>query len=481
MINFANKQLPSFVKINSMNHSILPTVTHKTESVLGRAGAYDFGVDLGMRKLTMNIQIIGANDTDIMNKATELAEWLFYEDLQPLIIQDEIDKMYMARISGDTQLTEIYSTGQGTLEFVCPNSYKESTSLKTVSATPVDINSVIAVRNEGSAKTFPKVELTLKQNVSALSLVSNDEFILLGNSEASKTEVDANPLVLFDSLDSYTGWTAGISPDDGVSTGTFTSNGFSISQTGKNYGTGTKWHGATAIKSLSRELQDFEIQATIGHIANGVNQLGRIEVYALDSNNTIIGKMALNDPTATGDHARIEARAGSLTGGNMFAMSYGQKRGVWSKSNPAIIRLTRKGKIWSFYIGKQATDGSHNSRLYKEWIDVKSLHNKKVAKIMLHIGAFGTSPPVNNMYFSDLKVWDRSVTVNNDTQVEIAFKTGDIVTIDSSKAVVLLNGEPAYHLLNPSSSFFALNKGDNGLLLSPPVADVKVEYRERWL
>lgn len=481
MINFGGRVLPSYVKVTNITHSILPTIQHKFATVLGRAGAYDFGVDLGMRKLSVDIIVIGDNQNDIMNKATKLAEWLFYEDLQPLIVLDEPTKQYMARISGDTELSELYRIGQGTLDFICPNGYKESVTVTEVLASPLTLDDIIQVDNYGSAKVYPKVELTLKQDTSAIALISDKDFIMLGESRADKAVIDNTPMVLSDPLDTYTGWTTGFAPDGGTNVGTFVSNGFSISVTGKDYGTGTGWHGATAIKSLSRTLQDFEVQAAIGHVSNKVSQMGRIEVYLYDINNISLGKMALTDNSALGDHARVEARAGGLNTGKYFVNSYGNKRGVWANSNPAVIRISRVGSTWNFYIGKVAADGSHHTRLNQQWIDVKNSYGGKVAKIMIHIGTYGTNAPVNTMYFSDLKVRDKGITVDNDTEVGMPFKQGDVITIDNNKAEILLNGEPCYSLLNPSSSFFPLLKGTNGLILSPPIADVKVEYRERWL
>jgi predicted phage tail component-like protein len=88
MINFAGVDIPSYIKVNKIGYPILPTIDSKTEKVAGKAGEYDFGVEIGTRSIKVDIQLIGEDQHDIMSKATDFAQWLFHEDLQPLIIMN---------------------------------------------------------------------------------------------------------------------------------------------------------------------------------------------------------------------------------------------------------------------------------------------------------------------------------------------------------------------------------------------------------
>jgi phage-related protein len=86
------------------------------------------------------------------------------------------------------------------------------------------------------------------------------------------------------------------------------------------------------------------------------------------------------------------------------------------------------------------------------------------------------------MYLADINVRELTAsTVDNTTQTPVIFSTGDVVTIDNQRAIVLKNGEPIFSVLDPSSDFFSLKKGTNGLIVSPPVANVSIRYKERWL
>jgi predicted phage tail component-like protein len=481
MINFAGVDIPSYVKVNKVKHSVLPSIEAKTEKVAGKAGEIDFGVEIGTRSITVDFQIIAEDQHDIMNKATDLAQWLFHKELQPLIVMDEPSKRYMARIVNDTELDETFRVGAGTLEFLIPNAYKEATAEKLVTETVVSVDPFNVV-NDGGIDAYPIIDLTMRSDSTSISVITEDKFIMLGQSDnVEKSKVAVNPIVLSDEFTSYNGWTTASNVDGGVVTGTFESNNFSIHQSGKDYGEGTGWHGASGIKSLSKTVNNFEVEAMVGLKSTKVDQIGRVELYLLDSNNTQLAKIALKDMASEGDFPMFEARAGALSGGKYIVQSYGDKKGVFSQFN-GVLRISRNGKKWSAYIAKVDSKGNHTTRLYKEWYDSSGLFTKTLSKIQIHVGAFGTRSPVNDVYLADLKVRELTAgNVDNSTQTPIIFSKNDVVTIDNERALVLKNGEPIYTVLDPSSDFFSLKKGINGLIVSPPIADVSIRFRERWL
>jgi predicted phage tail component-like protein len=481
MIKFKNQNLPSYVKVTDLKYSILPSIESKTEKIYGRAGSYDFGIELGERKIEAEVMIIGANQNDVIKKAREFSTWLYSKDLQPLIILDEPDKQYMARVTGDTDITELYRTGTATINFLCPSPYAESLTERSIDWSPEDYTPV-TITNNGSAETYPVLEMTMKEDVPSIAVLKEDKFVKIGSEETTgKTKVDYEPLVLNDLMDTYSGYGTGIGIDGGVITGTLSSNGWAVQQTNKDYGTGTGWHGGAGVKTLSRQLQDFQVDAKVQLSASNVNQIGRVEVYLLDANNVIFGKVALVDNAPHGNWTRAEARAGALVGGHYFVNDYGSYKGVWADFN-GMIRISRVGRQWSAYIGKIDSNGKHHTRLSRSWYDADNdFSTKKLAKIQIHIGVNGEHAPVTNLYLTDLKVYEKNIAVDYNTQIPVIFKAGDTVTIDNQKAIVLKNGQPIFSELDPSSDFFALERGANGLLLSPPVADVKIKFKERWL
>ncbi|MGF9741574.1 distal tail protein Dit [Priestia megaterium] len=484
MLTFAGVTKPSYFRVNKIQYSILPSIESKTEKVYGRAGEYDFGIEIGTRSIKIDFQIIGDNNEDVIKKARLLSTWLFHEDLQPLIIADEPDKQYKARVINDTEVEENLRVGSGTIEFLVPDGYAESIEDKTFNATPTTTDPVNVVNN-GTVEAYPLINLTMRANATSISVISDDKFVLLGeNSMVEKTDTAINPIVLSDDFTSFAGWATGTNVDGGTVTGTFSSNGYTIWQSNRDYGTGSTWHGAAAIKSLSRAVTDFQVDALVGLDSTKIDQIGRVEVYLLDSNNTIMGKIALKDMASDGEFPMFEARAGDINGGELFVADYGSKKGAFANFRDGVIRISRKGNVWTAYIAKiDPTTKEHHTRLTKQFVDSKGLYDdKQLAKIQIHAATHGTRSPVYDAFFADLKVRELTASsINNGTQTPIVFNSGDIVTIDNQRAIVLKNGEPIFTELDPSSDFFSLKKGANGLVVTPPVADISVTYRERWL
>ncbi|MDE1381172.1 phage tail family protein [Bacillus licheniformis] len=483
MLKFANKSLPDYVKVTDLKYTILPSIETKTEKVYGRAGSYDFGVELGEREIEVDVMLIADSQHDIIKKARDFSTWLFYKDLQPLIILDEPDKQYMARISGDTEVSELWRTGTATIKFLCPSPYAESLTEKVVNYTPEDYTPV-SVRNSGTVETYPIIDMEMKQDATSIAFIMEDKYVKIGSDDVvGMTQVDTQPLVLNDPMDTYSGWGTGIGIDgaNAAIAGALSSNGYAIVQTGKDYGSATGWHGGAGVKTLSRELQDFQVTARCKLDSTAIKQVGRVEVYLFDVNNVIIGKVAIVDNQTTGEYPKVEARAGERYTGTYFVKSYGSKKGVYANFD-GVIQISRIGRTWSAYFAKVDSKGKHNTRLTQTWYDTKNQWStKKLAKIQVHIGAYGETEPVSTMYLSDLKVYEKNISVDSETQVPITFKAGDTVTIDNQRAIVLRNGEPIFSELDPASEFFPLEVDENGLVLSPPVADVQIRFKERWL
>jgi predicted phage tail component-like protein len=486
-INFGTVDLPSFVKVSGIEYSVLPPITHKAINFSGRAGAYDYGVDLGQSKIKVSIQIIADDEFDIIKKTRLLADWLYHEDLQPLLLEDEPDKQYMARVIGETNIAELVRVGQGTLEFTCPNAYAEGLADVNYNFSPTDITPM-QIENVGTVEAYPVIELTVKEDTSSLTLISDKKFITVGQSQTiTKPTAVKDPEILGINGYAYSGWSNGVAVEGGTITGSFASNGFTFSPGygGGSYGTGSTWHGPAGIKSLSKELQDFRVSTIFGHWSTAPDQIGRLEISLLDVNNQVIGKLGLLDVSNTETMSVFEARAGTMSAGyNFVNNTVGSYRGSLNDIYGGLMYIGRKGLTWYAYITKMDENGNHYNSYYKEWVDVKNNYtsnvNRKLAKIQVHIGTYGEYSPVNLMYFSSISIQELT-DVDVTTNTPIYFRTGDKVTIDNDKAIVLHNGAPAFHLLDPSSEFIRLKSGNNDIILSPPKADVSVTFRERWL
>jgi predicted phage tail component-like protein len=479
MLKLNGIDLPSFVKVNKIGFSILPPIENNLLKVRGKAGLYNFGQDVGTRKITVSYTVIAEEINGVMAASREFAEWLYIKEAGELVIADEPDKHYLVLPDGDTDIAETVNIGQGEITFVCTEPFAFG-SEKVLQFTPLD-EEPFDVLNTGNTETYPVIELTMKQNVPSVSVVSEDKYVQIGEvSDVESVPTNTKPTRLYDQMGNTSLWTSAVNVDGGVITGAFSSNGYSFQQANKDYGTSSIWHGASAIRSLPSAINDFEVDFIMGMHESHYKQVGRIELYLLDANNEQFGKVALKEMWDKGTSRWFEARAGKLSGGHYF-IKENRRGSTWGSPKEHIrIKIARTGRKWWAWIGQWVPDlGEYRSRLSKEWTDTKGIATNKLAKVQIHTGAYKTFEPVNTMYISDLKVYER-LTLSAG-QVPIIAEVDDVITIDSSKGIVLKNGQPFYEGLNPASNFISLKKGINGLAIVPAVADVKVTYKERWL
>lgn len=504
MIKFAGQFLPNYVRVNDLKYSVLAPIEHKTGTIQGRAGVYDFGTEYGYKTFEAEVQLIASGPQDIIKKAREFAKWLLYDELQTLVILDEPDKYYMARVVGDTALDELYSVGQTKITFVVPSGYAEAVSPKVVTKTPTTSDPYISVTNMGSVETYPVVTLTMKKDAESVSVVSDSDFVRIGDmDDIDKVAKPAMTKIFSDDLTTFTGWTNGGVPlENSVSQGTFAvgQGGEGVVQSGGNYGTGDRWHGASAYKALPKQLQDFEVQQRFVFDHSNMMQTGRIEVVLLDTDNLVIGKFGLIDKSLGGFMSKyglgtvMYGHVGNYDDGFIFTddlilkpgSGKGKKRKMptgFDNVGWAYMSLRRKGNKWTLYFAdlkENSPTSKHYNPITATYTDSKNrFSTPKLAKIQIHVAKYSVLDPVKTMSLTDLKVYEVNAVTAADKTADL--RTGDVIEIDNERGIVTKNGRAYFNGLDPSSDFFPLGPGVNQLAITPPIADVTVEYRERYL
>lgn len=477
VLQFNDIDLPDFVLVNKLTNSLLPEVTQKTIKVPGRWGLYDFGNEVGVREIEMEYTIVASDSVDLRAKAREFANWLYYDEAKPLIIMEEPDKTYYAKVTGNTEVDEILRLGQGTVTFICydPFAYGDEKTIDLVG----EEGETFTVSNEGDVEAYPTLHFEFNDSTTEFSILAGERYMYFGQPAIidAGTPTPTRTRILHDDCSSLANWTMGSYVDGGVVDGEMISDGnaFRVS----NYGTGAAWHGPARVRMFDGgvSLQDFTVQCEIALKSGYAYQVGRIEIYLLDQNGVIFGKIALRDSTASADIPIMEARAGGL-GGKTW-VNYGTI-GRWSQFNGA-IRITRKGQNWEFSASRRDT----SRRLYNSY--TASFYDKdnqystpKLSGIQIHIGAYGELSPVSTIYVEDIVVYEEN-TLNPVTEVPNIFEEGDTLDIDCSTGVILRNGEPFYSALDPTSQFLKLSKGDTNITVAPQIFRVgKLTFRERF-
>ncbi|MEC3417067.1 phage tail family protein [Bacillus thuringiensis] len=484
MITFAKKRIPDFVKVNKIGVSILPSIETNTLKVKGRAGVLDFGNEIGERRINVDITLVTPKPNEVIKYTTLLAEWLFYTELQELILDDEPDKFYRARIEGETNIDEMLTTGTGTLTFLCPSPFKESLTPKSLFFEGLsDIDPAVnGIENNGTADTFPTIELTAKEDTPAVVLKNGeDKFFQVG--EDVSDIVQAMPdreVIIDDDASTLNGWTTPIK-QDGVLSGEIISDGRQFLVKDGNFGSAPLyWGGAGKLKSLPRPVQDFTWKINIGFMTQQIAERGKIEFQMFDKDNKELVKFGFYETSTITNNPYVMCELG---GGLRKVVNFTpQMHGLWNHF-VGYLQITRSGDYWALYITVvDPVNGFEHSGQYFEWWDSDMIFGAPVAKIQFYLGTFDPDsklPPsrymfVRPMIFEDLKPLPPE-------KVPITLRKGDKVLIDCKTATIRKNGKVAYEILNPYSDFFALHKGVNVLSLAPANVDMKITYSERWL
>lgn len=104
----------------SVSRPMLPTIRPRTVQIYGKSGVIDYGGgDYNTRQITMHIAYIGKNYTELRHRAREIAAWLTSKQWARLIINDEPDKYYLARVINGINLDAMQRLGQADITFEC--------------------------------------------------------------------------------------------------------------------------------------------------------------------------------------------------------------------------------------------------------------------------------------------------------------------------------------------------------------------------
>lgn len=550
-IYFNEIKMPDFVKVLGISHSILPPVSQNLLTVGGKAGAYDFGNNLGTREITIDIAIVAPEENVMPQLLEQLSAWLYYDEPKELILGDNPNRYYIAKFTGDSNIKESFLVGEGTLTFLCSEPYIYG--LEREIFIPAEYaGEELEVINTGNAETFPKMTFEITQDVTNFSIASGDEFIDFGSPYTVDTSaedvIDAGGYVLRDQLITTNGWTQASSIPSATIQGSFeVYGGHCFRQAGLNYGTGSGWHGASMVKGFAQDVQDFEANllfkinahAVVGYIGtimlktnlnlrsgestkypvkkvgktnetykvvskastgwykleNGLycsnssaystftpenveaNKLGKILFMLQDSNGSPMLYATMQDATA--NYRSLQSEVKVVKGSSSYTIVKKDIPSQWHDCYGQYV-IIRKGNVWevSLYIWNGQRWSRH---YYVKWVDSTKTYNQKASRIQLATLAYSTYPAVY-MELRDVVIKTLDTQLSSG-KIPLIMRAGDVLEIDNATGAILLNDRPFYQFLNPSSTFIKLQKGVNGLVISPAdaFANGRIEYTERTL
>lgn len=167
MLNFNGLNAPSFVKVKAVNISALPSINTNLKGSVAGFGVLSGKSTFEEKTIKASITIIIPTGYSLQKCARELAIWLRGDDfnLSPLILQDDPDIRYMAKVSSSVDLSDLIFAGEGEIEFVIPSGCGESISEKTVTGT-----NKVSINYTGSQRAFPLIEVTVGGTASTVTI-----------------------------------------------------------------------------------------------------------------------------------------------------------------------------------------------------------------------------------------------------------------------------------------------------------------------
>ncbi|PGE56790.1 phage distal tail protein, partial [Bacillus toyonensis] len=294
-----------------------------------------------------------------------------------------------------------------------------------------------------------------------------------------ETPINRYELVMHDKANSLVGWTEvgkDFVSDYGIVAGKMIADGARIMPS--DYGQGQFWHGPAVKRSITGgPLQDFTLDAIVECRNSDPGTMGRVELYLLDENSVVVGKVGMFDAYRNSSENFGEVIAGNGDYNHRIIAETGYYRTTWNDFYGR-LHIARVGNYWQGDIALIDEKGNYHTERFAQWYDTGNSFMKKVAQIVVHICAFNDAPSLIAAVH-DIKV--QKVNSNTERQIPYIVQKGDLVEIDSSDASIRINGADAINIKDFMSDYIRIEKGKNEIEISPNnIGQVDVTYRERY-
>jgi len=352
---FAGQSLNNYCRVLSIQREVLPPRENFTKSIPNRNGSQFTGFHYGERTFTVEVCFTGETKEELIEKARQLAKVLDVKNPSKLILSDEQDKYYYAVVDGNTSIDRQFNTAKTTITFICYNPVAYSSLWQTYLP---DDKGIVEVTNEGTAETFPSVEVAFNNNACFLQLTNYEgKTILIGQPRKEVLETIEDNLVLINddcsSSTTFTSLASSLLEDSKVADGLLGvgENGTGIVCT--NYGTETedKWTGGALRRNLDTTVKNFVVEADVIFASGN-------EVYIVPPN----ASNTEGDTTLLGTY-EVTAKTG-LNVRTSYSTSSSRK-GAMPYGTQVVVKEIKNG--WA----------RHNYKNWNGWSDMRYL--KKIS------------------------------------------------------------------------------------------------------
>ena len=170
------------LKARITGYPMLPAFRNNTESIPGRSGILDFGMEYSERIIPVECSVFPEQDfSALVHRIDEINGWLNpYRGVQPLIFDEYPYRYFMARMNTEISMERVSRTaGTFSLEFICPDPFgyaveDEVFSIAAEGKTTVNrqkgnlISEPIFELNAIMDSTSSYVDIEVKENINTL-------------------------------------------------------------------------------------------------------------------------------------------------------------------------------------------------------------------------------------------------------------------------------------------------------------------------
>lgn len=183
---FNDVDLNGYFKILNIDKSIIPPTDIKAARIPYKVGELDKRTELGSRIITSKVELKEKSRSTLEEQYRHLASILYTEKSKKLILDSEIDKYYLAKISSVSTIEEIRHFGVMDLSFICldPLAYSKDKII-------VDNIHNKTIINQGTYETKGQMIVHIGGDTDYLkvTLQNNGEFIYLEDDFKTGNEV----------------------------------------------------------------------------------------------------------------------------------------------------------------------------------------------------------------------------------------------------------------------------------------------------
>jgi predicted phage tail component-like protein len=153
------------MRVVKVTRSVLPPSQLKMLEIDGKAGAYFISKKHGVKKIDLEVVILG----DYVNKKRDIADWLDAMKPEALNISDEPNMTDFAILDGETDFDEILDNGFGTITFICPDPYSYGDERSVTLFAGND-----SIFNGGTAPSFPTITFNISSSTTSVKIETTD-------------------------------------------------------------------------------------------------------------------------------------------------------------------------------------------------------------------------------------------------------------------------------------------------------------------